>query len=413
MKKLLSLTLLFLATNGMLAQVIIDGELRPRFEYRHGFGLPFPDDADPAAFVSQRTRINTKYVSDIFTVYISVQDIRVWGDVKQLNTADNNGLGLHQAWAQLKLGENSALKLGRQVISYDDQRILGGVGWAQQARSHDVALYKYNIGNFKMEAGFAFNQGSEAKLNNNLTVGGTYKSLQFLWMNKKWENSSLSLLFLNKGDQNMNGDPTRHNQTLGGHLKFGNAFKINSNLYYQFGKDINNNTLSGLLASIEGVHKFGNGNTLTTGIEYISGNDNGSPNGGKNKAFTPWFGTNHKFNGLMDYFYVGNHMFNSGLIDLYSSHAFLIGEKSKLSIAGHYFWSSADVSGTDKKNLGAEIDLVYSHKISKLVSLQAGYSHLIASDAMDYLKNNFDGNSNNWAWAMITFKPTFLNSSKK
>ncbi len=33
-------------------------------------------------------------------------------------------------------------------------------------------------------------------------------------------------------------------------------------------------------------------------------------------AFTPLYGTNHKFNGWMDYFYVGNHGSSIGLQDI-------------------------------------------------------------------------------------------------
>ena len=33
----------------------------------------------------------------------------------------------------------------------------------------------------------------------------------------------------------------------------------------------------------------------------------------ENNSFTPFYGTNHKFNGHMDYFYVGNHIGNVGL----------------------------------------------------------------------------------------------------
>jgi hypothetical protein len=45
--------------------------------------------------------------------------------------------------------------------------------------------------------------------------------------------------------------------------------------------------------------------TLRGGFELLSGTDLQEPD--KNSAFTPWFGTNHRFNGHMDYFYVGNH----------------------------------------------------------------------------------------------------------
>ena len=79
------------------AQVIVDAELRPRFEYRHGYKTLFPNNVDPAAYVSQRTRLNIDYKKDNLDFYLSLQDVRVWGDVPQLNVSDNNGIAIHQA----------------------------------------------------------------------------------------------------------------------------------------------------------------------------------------------------------------------------------------------------------------------------------------------------------------------------
>ncbi|MFV0539613.1 MAG: hypothetical protein ACK5MZ_00040 [Aestuariibaculum sp.] len=76
------------------AQLTIDAELRPRFEYRHGYKSLFPDNAEPAAFVSQRTRLNTGFIKDKYSFYLSLQDVRVWGDAAQLS---ENSLAVHQA----------------------------------------------------------------------------------------------------------------------------------------------------------------------------------------------------------------------------------------------------------------------------------------------------------------------------
>ena len=47
----------------------------------------------------------------------------------------------------------------------------------------------------------------------------------------------------------------------------------------------------------------------------------------ENKAFTPFYGTNHKFNGFMDYFHVGNHANSVGLIDIYTKVKTKLGER--------------------------------------------------------------------------------------
>ncbi len=91
----------------------IDAELRPRFEYLHGFGNLLAENQEASGFISQRTRLNAKYKNEYLNFYVSIQDIRVWGDVPQLNRADRNGFGLNQAWAELLLNDQFSLKLGR------------------------------------------------------------------------------------------------------------------------------------------------------------------------------------------------------------------------------------------------------------------------------------------------------------
>lgn len=193
------------------------------------------------------------------------------------------------------------------------------------------------------------------------------------------------LQYIDETDSDNND--TRYSQTIGSHLKFGKgAFGLQSNLFYQFGKDKSDNDLSAYLIGLETSYKISQKTKLGLGFELQSGNDNGSPSNGDNKAFTPFYGTNHKFNGLMDYFYVGNHSNNVGLADIYLSSNFTLNSKSSLNIAFHNFSAAADLPGSDDKQLGNELDLVYSNKIQKYVTLKAGYSHMFASDGMEILK---------------------------
>ena len=76
---------LLMATQGFAQDVKISGELRPRYEMRQGFGTLMPDNMDAANFVSQRLRLNADYANSNYRFYLSLQDVRVWGDVPQLN----------------------------------------------------------------------------------------------------------------------------------------------------------------------------------------------------------------------------------------------------------------------------------------------------------------------------------------
>ena len=414
--KILLLFVVVLFSSEMVAQFTLSGEFRPRTEFRNGYKTLNPSDVDPALFTSQRLRLNTKYATDRYTFYVSIQDVRVWGDVPQLNASDKNGLALHEAWGAVNF-DGITLKAGRQEIVYDDSRMFGNVGWAQQARSHDALLLRFGK-TFKLDVGLAFNQDGEALAGNTYTVPGNYKALQYAWFNKKWDSFSLSLLFLNNGLQYIDladsaEDEIRYSQTLGTHLKFNITEGLNAsaNLYYQGGSDVRDRDLNAFLVGLDLGYKASDIWNFGLGFEMQSGNDyNGDPT--ENKAFTPFYGTNHKFNGFMDYFYVGNHINSTGLIDVFAKISANLNEKMNLSLFVHNFTSYAEVAENVEKQLGTELDLVYSYKITKDIGLAAGYSQMFATEGMEYLKNNFDGNTNNWAWLMLTIKPTLFTSKK-
>lgn len=408
--------LIFSNTN---AQLTVDVELRPRFEYRHGFKTLFPNNTEAASFISQRTRLNSKYTNHKLQFYLSLQDVRVWGDVPQLNTADKNGLSLHQAWGKVLFTPNFDFKIGRQEIVYDDHRIFGNVDWAQQARSHDAAVLKFRSNRIKFDFGYAFNQNAESLTGNVLTTPNTYKSLQYAWVHKDWKDISVSVLFLNNGlqftdDKNKNNNETRYSQTTGAHLRYlKNRLTLTLNTYYQFGNDIANNELNAYLLGFEANYSLSKKISVALGAEVQSGNDNNLTVNGKNKAFTPLYGTNHKFNGHMDYFYVGNHINNVGLTNLFAKAKVKIANSSFINVALHNFLATADISGIDSKELGTEIDLAYSYQFQKNINFKVGYSHMFASEGLEIVKDNFDDNSNYWGWLMVTIDPILFKTELK
>ncbi|RXP49325.1 hypothetical protein EC396_12560 [Lutibacter sp. HS1-25] len=414
MKKLIFFVIVLIATQ-TFAQFTLSGEFRPRTELRNGFKTLNSSDVDVALFTSQRTRINMEYATEKYSFFVGIQDIRVWGDVSQLNVSDKNGLAIHQAYGIVNF-DGVKVKAGRQEIVYDDSRMFGNVGWAQQARSHDAVLLKFGK-TFKLDLGLAFNQNAELVEGNTYTVPNNYKALQYAWFNKKWNNFEASFLFLNNGLQFIDlvepkNDEVRYSQTYGTHLKykFTDSFNATGSFYYQGGKDVADKNLSAYLVGLNLNYKASSKWNLGAGFEVISGNsyDNSDPT--KNNAFNPFYGTNHKFNGLMDYFYVGNHLNSTGLIDAFIGANVKLGEKSVLSGNIHNFTSYAMIADGVDKQLGTEVDLVYNYNFAKDVSVSAGYSQMFAAEGMEALKNNYDGNINNWAWLMLTINPTIFTS---
>lgn len=424
MKKLLLLLVVFigiLLPTTLLAQLKFTGELRPRTEYRNGLKTLLNSDDDAALFTSQRTRLNLNYTDTKFKVGLSLQDVRTWGDVKQLNMSDKNQLMLHEAWGEMIFNHNFSLKVGRQELVYDDSRILGNVGWAQQARSHDLALFKFKTDEKgKFHLGLAVNNDSE-ELTRTL-YDTNYKNMQFVWYNRKSDKFDFSLLFMNVGQQRDEGIDnevdldTRYSQTYGTHLNYHpGKVALTGTFYSQSGKDATDNNLSAYMFDLGMKFKVVDNWKGNLGIQMLSGNDyNGSSNVSlekDNKSFTPLFGTNHKFNGHMDYFYVGNHGGNVGLQDIYGG---LNYAKDKFSFGSaiHIFSTAADLyDETEKQDayLGTELDLSFGYKYSKSVTFKMGYSQMFASDSMEVLKNVNDAEkAASWGWIMLVFKPDFL-----
>lgn len=399
------------------AQFTLDGEFRPRAEYRNGFGSIIPDAADAGFGISTRARLNAGYTTETYKFYLSLQDVMVWGENRQILPYDqNNSFAIFEAWADVNLGSGFSTKLGRQVISYDDQRIFGGLDWAQQGRNHDAALLQYKKDKFMLDLGLAFSQDysdptgfRSIGTGYNTTGFFTYKTMQYIYLKQAWESLTGSLLLLNNGFQKFETDTVTPDgvnnlQTLGTHLDYKkDSFGVAANAYLQMGDQVKSAYLLGLDVTYKASQKVGVG----AGFEIISGNDTSTA---KSEAFFPLFGTNHKFNGFMDYFYVGNHVNNIGLFDVHVSANFTLSETSSLAVTALNFSGQKELP-SGEKSLATEVDLVYSKKF-KGYSLALGYSQLFAADGMYELKGVTKANASNtqnWAWAMLVLKPKFLN----
>ncbi|AZQ62635.1 hypothetical protein EI427_10410 [Flammeovirga pectinis] len=435
LKKLLSFTLLLLTCGVVQAQDFsIDAQLKPRYEHRNGFNQlrPSNGDADRAAdFVSQRARIRMLFndKSNKFRFGFSAQDVRTWGEIGNFANKDNGNFSIHEAWGELLFTEEFSVKAGRQEISYDDQRIFGAVDWAQQGRSHDAAVFKYEKA-FKLHAGVAISATGETPYYN--PGVNNYKALQYLWFNKKFDQLSISALFLNNGvEQDVAGNQTSmpadfetiYSQTLGAHGEWRpGKFGLNASFYYQMGAvGAGKTDLNAYNALVEVLFQASEGLSLNIGGEILSGTD-ATATDGVNRTFNPLYGTNHKFNGHMDYFYVGgaSRLPQGGLTDIYLGATYKMNEW-KFYGKVHSFQSSAViVDGTGAEvgnNLGTELDLNANYKFNDYISIQGGWSAMFATESMQYSTGANAGGDyekfNNWGWMGIVIKPTLFTTKKK
>ncbi len=423
------------------AQLSLSGQLRTRTELRNGQGAPLPAGAKPGFFTSQRTRLNLGYNYYRLKFNVTAQDVRVWGqDVSTINrttTQDNNGLLLHEAWAELLLSDTSQksntlnLKLGRQELVYDDQRLLGNLDWLQQARRHDAALLKYEHNSWMTHVGVAFNQNKELATGTTYTTasqgayasntngGAMYKSLQFVYVGKKLSKGNASFLFLTDQFNKYSVDSLNVKTFQQGAISrattgvyINNTFNklgITASAYYQFGKTSAMQKTSGYLLSLSGQYAVAKTITATAGVDYTSGGTNGT----KSRAFDPLYGTPHKFWGMMDYFYVASPFGKTGLQDVYVKAKYKPSDKFSLSADVHQFTSATNIASSAKqsRNFGQEIDLVGTYGLTKQIAFEGGYSHffptaLLTSASVKNVPNAKSGAD--WAYLMIIIKPDFL-----
>ena len=128
--------------------------------------MPREEGAEPAGFINNRARLSMEYKRSDLQMKISAQHVGVWGQDPQI---DKNGrFIMNEAWAKLNFGKNFFAQLGRQTLSYDDERILGGLDWNIAGRYHDALKLGYADPNNQLHLILAFNQNDETK------IGGTY-----------------------------------------------------------------------------------------------------------------------------------------------------------------------------------------------------------------------------------------------
>ena len=275
---------------------------------------------------------------------------------------------------------------------------------------------------FTAHVGLAYNQ-DRPKLEGTLfTVPNNYKTFQYLWLHKQWSGVKASFLFLNNGLQVISATDawTNFSQTIGTRIVYDkNRLLANFELYYQTGVDGDtlNTKISAPFFALGLYYKLSPKFTAGGGLEMVSGNSQLEPDD-KNQAFVPLYGTNHKFYGLMDYFYVGNHIRSVGLRDLFLRLGFAQ-KKFNARADLHFFASDGDILDREQEGstgtrvamnsgLGTELDLTFGYAFTGGVNVQAGYSQMFATNSMVALKGGDKDATHNWAWLMVTLKPKFI-----
>ncbi len=412
----------------------IGADLRTRSELDNGQRTIMISGESPENTIFSRARLNLDYKKDKLTLRFSPQMVRVWGETNSIRLANPGVVGVntakviasdfdvYEAWAQYAINPNWAIKVGRMPLSYDDERLFGALDWQMQGRNFDAAklIYTKNKAKFELVGTYnndntGFSRDANGEEAYTLLDGGERtKSLQIAYYeNAIGEKFKFSLIGVHNVVQ-VNPIITPSHNSL---FTFGTnpRYKLNDKLtlygsaYLQTGKDSGDKVKSAFQYSANLEFKPTAKITSTLGTEVLSGTRPGATD---NNAFSPFYGTNHKFNGYMDYFFVGNHFNTVGLNDYYLKSTFKLSPKGTLLANAHAFLTNQQIVAASDSYLGTEIDLVYTQKVSDVFSYNIGYSQMIASDNMRILKARPNYNDNqSWAWVQLIFSPKIFTAT--
>lgn len=423
----------FFASAYVSAQMSLTGDLRTRSEYRHGYQAPFDSVSKSGIFTGQRTRLNFGYKGENYNFFAALQDVRTWGQQKQLGASYPDApAAVYEAYGQYFFNPKLSLKVGRQALKYDDERLFGPTDWALQGRAHDAGMIAFEDTASKLTINIvgAYNNADNINKATNYTISPSYKTMELIWANKKFGPVNASILFANIGVQSpINPLASRCFQTAGTNLEFNkDGIFASLRFYQQMGNDANMKEINANMIGVDFRYTVAKKTSFGLGMERMTGQsqtDTTKAYNDVNHIFNPLFGTAHKFNGYMDYFYTGSAHGNVGLMDIYAK---IMHKEEKWGVAldFHTFAATAAIfdpvkSATNMKieemdsNLGMEIDLTLNYNFNKNVAMIFGYSHYLPTESIAYLKGVKNGKgvgdtreTANWAYLQFNFKPNFL-----
>ena len=363
-----------------------DLQVRPRFLADAGRDFAESDTANTR--VTQRTRLGATVThEDGWAGRVLIQDVRAWGEANNtLNDFSADGLDIQEAYIRIPMTDYLRLHIGRQEVNFDNQRILGAVGWAQRARALDGIRLVGTFGQGEAQVLYArLSQKAlafepDATLPDDRESNSDFIAAHIGYKFGRWLNANASYYLV----ENRPADSSRH--TIGTFLTGSASILLyTGEFYYQFGElggGEESQTIDAFMAAFEGGFALPANLKLLGRFEYLSGS--GTPQ----SAFDPFFGTNHKFYGEADYFLVllgtavgtgGN-----GLVDYGGKIAFNGVENLSLSASVHVFSTveAIEVDGNDETFLGLEIDLKATYRFSPFLRITGVYAPIVPGEAM-------------------------------
>ena len=309
------------------------------------------------------------------------------------------------------------LKVGRQILSYGDERLVGAFDWNNFGRTFDAVKLTYKTKGFTLDAftsspvvitGKNYNQSdlfNGTENSRGLVFSGVYATFDEL----PFGALDLYSLFINEprgntsnvqGGVSTTGANARHSDfvTLGTRVK-GDPKKLHGlefqgEFAYQVG-DVRGLSLNAFAANVGAGYNFDLPMKPRIYAEYNFASGDGNSADGNVGTFQNLFPTNHKFYGIMDLFAwqnLHNAMLSfkvtpcKNVTAQVDYNAFWLADTNDTWYRANGITAVRPLNATSRAAsdyVGSEVDFIVTWNACKYVQIQGGYSHFFAGD---YLK---------------------------
>lgn len=430
----------------------VGGQFRLRYEDREYLGIAgvagaadFRADTpeDNNRYFLLRTKLHVGYKPcDWISAYVEGQDSLEYGD-KRVPDPESDRLELHQAYVGLGKAKAFPLtaKVGRQELSYGDERLVGASDWNNIGRTFDAAKLRYEIDTFWVDG---FISRLVIPDDNNFDMSNEYETFWGLYGGTKAlvPQHDLQAYFLARDASAKSplleaGEAPgalvalttpRDIYTVGTRLKSLPNFLGNWDYTlegaYQFGRFVDAGKSleqAAYAASLNVGYTFKNVPTsprVAVELNYASGDSD--PADGRHETFDNLFPTNHKFYGAMDVVSWQN-MQNIRLnvsakptkevSVAFDVNGFWVADKQDFfyNVAGGARAAGGYGRTPNAGNyVGTELDLVTTYSPDPAVNLQLGMGHFLVGDyPADSLRMNAGAQTHDASWVFAQLKLNF------
>ena len=387
-------------------------EMRYRLEGRDNFD--FNESAhDTDTFDLLRTRLMLDAnISDSIRTFVQLQDSQIWDTTpnNRWSTTFRDEFDVRQAYIDYKVKEISdalTLRVGRQELSYGDQRLVGAFDWSNVAQSFDAAklIYatkEYSVDAFLSEKVIIDRGNPNHWYDDNEGFHGIYAAYKgiekhILDLYYFYRNSSEPVSFGSSGLGKLN------ESTIGFRFKGDkvNNFDYTLESAYQFGRFSSQDINAYCFITAAGYTLSGIPWTPHIGVGWDFATGDKDATDSQRNTFDNLWPTNHLYYGYIDLVSLQNINDYHFTVDFKPTKKLYLEGDYHLFYLNHtadaaYNAARATLRAANQRvgssYLGQEIDFLLKYALNKNINLLGGYSHFFTGTFLARTGANDDAN---------------------